>query len=177
MKTENLSAREVDAMVAEKVMGWVWKRFYRWGEPDETRTLVDPMDNWLTAPQYVICDLSVRRERNLDTRFHGPKFSTDASADYTVVEHVRKTWAQDRLCRLEDYFHSCQHGRLWQLMELRGWSRWNDISRCNCVYVPGDWSQCALLVLMEESGEKNTTIFHRDLNGNAVVEAAQSVTK
>lgn len=90
MKTKPLSAREVDAMVAEKVMGWVWKRFYRWGEPDETRTLVDPMDNWLTAPQYVICDLSVKRERNLDTRFHGPNFSTDASADYTVLEHAMK---------------------------------------------------------------------------------------
>lgn len=80
----------LDMIVAEKIMGWKWMRFYDldYQSPDGPlcRSLIAPDDRWLEPPKYVECDLSKKRERDLPTRYHGPEFSTDMAAAWTVVE-------------------------------------------------------------------------------------------
>jgi hypothetical protein len=86
------AGQKLDMLVAEKVMGWKWMRFYdlNYKSPDGPlrRTLIAPNDNWLEPPKYVECDLSKSRERKLSAFYHGPQFSTDMSAAWLVAQKV-----------------------------------------------------------------------------------------
>lgn len=93
--------RELEALVAERVLGWHWVRFHdlEYESPDGplARYLVPPANEWLEPPDYVVCDLSDPRQAALDTRLgYVPRYFTDPAADYAVLQHVRGAWDEER---------------------------------------------------------------------------------
>jgi len=81
-------SRELDAEVAQKVMGWVW--WVHAGErsmhPGQRFLALDDGSGWVTS--------TISRPAKGDEPIHGndsvPHYSTDISAAWEVVEHLRK---------------------------------------------------------------------------------------
>ena len=72
-----------------------------------------------------------------------PDFTTDAAADYLVLERVRETWKTIRVCEVRDHVKAIWDKRAWEDRE-RGGVPWG----C-CQYRTGDWSHAAYLALQE----------------------------
>lgn len=123
-------ARELDARVAELVMGW-----RRWVPPAIApyARLFEPGFNMArngwdqsdSAPLYEVLD------------HDAPLYTTDPSDDYEVLRHVRETWDTDAQYR---FAHA-----LAELYRPRKEGN-HPILR----YMPGDYSRAALAVMEEE---------------------------
>jgi hypothetical protein len=109
--------RELDALVADKVMCWT------------PADLTDGRILW-----------AVPGNR---TAWSVPPFTTDSSADYLVLKHVRENWSD---LKLWDEFciqlHILQSARSHPRGFLPQWHQG--------MYEPGDWSKAALKALGEE---------------------------
>lgn len=117
--TTQLTDREIDFLVQERVFGWT---------PLGT-------GGWLTP------------ERNTVLSIYTPTYTTDASADFVVLAHVRDTW----------------HGinRMWFNVKLKGILQQHGLDDPllgredtddvplwdSGQYHPGDWSKAALMAL------------------------------
>ena len=121
-------SREEDARVAELVMGWTNVRFI-----DNGRELYG------SSP--------------FDAADRVPDFTTDASADYTVLEYVRENWTDEQK-EAFDYRLSILQ---WERREGRTWHE----TMCSSVhgsvydfvgpldYIKGDNSRAALAVVAQ----------------------------
>src|SRR4030042_5169505 len=102
------AGRELDALVAEKVMGWVWMRLepgHVWGDgsilkEDECRASLYRHDNLLAVWGTLIPD---------DGKYpHGqpsasiPYYSTDIAAAWQVVEKLRRANEGEYLFTIDD---------------------------------------------------------------------------
>jgi hypothetical protein len=85
---------ELDVVVAVEVEKWKWMRYFDldYQSPDGPlrRTLVDPSERWLEPPEYVECDLTDSRQRELSPSYHGPAWSCDIAAAWELVQWVRQ---------------------------------------------------------------------------------------
>jgi hypothetical protein len=116
-------SRELDALVAEKVMGW--KRSQLNGDiyekPNGAYVIIDsdPLSPWES---------------------YSP--TTDANEDYEVLKHVRENWSCDR-----------QEFLMWECFEVwqgrNRFPRWtlDEADHCAIYYEPGDYSKAALKAL------------------------------
>ncbi len=81
--------------------------------------------------------------------------STNASDDYRVLEHVRKTWTMERRNAVGLKFAEIQTDRNFERLEkfeginesVAEWHPWW------LEHHPGDWSRAALAVLAEEDND------------------------
>lgn len=149
-----MTNREIDALVAERVMGWKWYHYiytYRQGEES------------ITNHRSILCDPEKFQEWELKygkSRAAGgvidntrvPYYITDPAADYRVLEYVRKEWATPehdgggdwkgfenelkKIWRARAEFYS-----LGDKSERTGWVEWF------AQYEPGDYSCAALAAL------------------------------
>lgn len=91
--------RDMDADVAERLMGWRWMRWhdlaYRSPDGVKRRTLCDPAEEWLVPPNYVEWNQGDRDQDFLVPYYHGPKFSTDPAACWAAVERTRDFFYPD----------------------------------------------------------------------------------
>jgi hypothetical protein len=86
---EMQAGRELDAMVAERVMGWT-----------------DRADETAFGPELVM-----RPPTASGLHHRVPNYSTDPAADYAVLEHVRESWERDPWFRLQDRLRRLQSSR------------------------------------------------------------------
>ena len=135
MTTEN-NNRELDAEVAEKVMGW--KKGDKWQTPvmdlrgDERRSL----DHLRRRNWY--------RPDGAKSFFDAiPHYTTDPSADYEVLKHVRDNWRGDLWTLFRQELASILIARE-QAAEDETESI---ITNCAVLYKPGDYSRAALEAL------------------------------
>lgn len=105
MKTD-ISPRELDAMVAEKIFGFRW---YDFTHPSKSviYEFTDKRPNWSWKPS--------QRPNSSDAarlaidNAHIPHYSTDASADYSVLSHIRKNWRSPALAKFTDALMDIWH--------------------------------------------------------------------
>lgn len=134
--------REFDALVAEKVMGW--KRYhFIGGKRNPNFQFIRQLD-----PEYVAGVVEECSETlpwfNDEPRC--PNY-TDPAADYAVLEHVRETWR----CHEAEAFNK----HITDIVQERWCNR--DMATVNMNYptiidyLPGDYAEAALTVVMEAS--------------------------
>lgn len=96
---EAMQPRDRDAWVAEHVMGWE-------REPQEWHPGANVV--WF-RPDEAYC--REHREQNQSTLLAtAMTFTTDAAADYLVLERVRETWDEDRRIRFNDWLEVMMTG-------------------------------------------------------------------
>ena len=131
-KWEDMEPRERDAWVAESVMGW---RPY-----------------WETAPlEGEIWMLPPGKSHAVESEI-APPFTTDASADYLVLQKVREMWAcpaakrneRSLLYMFAEHLHEIQYARKDGCMG-------NEITPV--FYEPGDYSHAAYLALASDAAK------------------------
>lgn len=134
--------RAIDAMVAEKVMGWYWLEF---DSPDydhvahRVRVLVPP--EWT---QLTVCHHLPARG-NVDPLCYVRDYYTrDIAADYSVLVRVRETWDIYQRQRFGLALLKSFEDRLWD--DTRGHS----VHEACAQYQPGDYSLAALSALGEK---------------------------
>lgn len=114
-------SRELDATVAEKVMG-------------QTLLWIHEIKAWVVSVRDAA--LVSDQPAQLAIDFEVPHYTTDAAADYLVLQKVRETWDESKRHKWHDYLMA-----LWR-------SRWNDdyVSHRDLIlqYQPGDYSRAAL---------------------------------
>lgn len=133
-----MTARERDAWVAEHVIGWRWIT-------DGRRCLLQPPERIATMlPEYVFMFSQIADKV---WEIHGlvPSYTTDASADYLVLTHVRETWDESALRAFAWHFHS-----------ITGLRSRTDAQRAvfALMYEPGNYSHAAYLVIQERTSEQ-----------------------
>lgn len=131
---------ELDAAVAERVMGWlvvVSDDGEDWYERQVTR--------WPCLIQHREGGQWLSRHDRVGMSGHDENWSpsSDSAADYAVLKHVRETWDGARVARFERAIESILGGRdryagNWKLLPL-------------LLYEPGDYSLAALLSLTEDA--------------------------
>ena len=110
MIDELKAGRDTDALVAEKVMGYRWLRWYElaYESPDGLRRTLTNVEGWLTPPDYVECDLTKPEEMALPAEgpiMEGPYGrglvdfcpSTDIAAAWMVVDKIHDMQPKFRL--------------------------------------------------------------------------------
>lgn len=130
-------SRELDALVAEKVMGWQWYvdlddvaskihgyRYLHKGVPHWSRKASGNEPIWH------------------DHIYGLPEFTTDPAADYEVLKHVRERWSLQDKTVFEDalstlFADKFRRDRTGSIVS------WNT----SCLYEPGDYSMAALKAL------------------------------
>lgn len=142
-----MTNRELDALVAERVMGWEWC-----GQSDRPLYLVPPQeadtfrDECRRLPMPAVIHetgFSARPGQGVVTR-KTPRFTTDANDDYRVLEHVRETthnhyWLMF-CCHLHD---------LWSSRPSRGMDK-DGKPTGGLTWIPyliGDYSRAALAAM------------------------------
>lgn len=150
-----LEKRERDALVAEHVMGWQW--FERNLNDGESRKALYPPEKngWFRAnwSNTLYRPASEKTERFSDwdnacgrrednsrhvAEWGVPHFSTEASADYSVLKHVRETWDKYWLCDFSEWLNN--------LFDMRPGVLPDPIQ-----YQPGDYSIAALYVALSRA--------------------------
>jgi hypothetical protein len=88
------AGRELDALVAEKVMGWVYREY--WGQLVPSEHLDAPMwSEWAQDKSGDVCRHPINRMPNIPYRGDKPwipEYSTDISAAWEVVEKNKEYW-------------------------------------------------------------------------------------
>jgi hypothetical protein len=79
------AGRELDALVAEKVMGWIWMRDPACGEGVYLRS---PATVGMLRPEYLAANRVDGYEGEIPRSV--PHYSTDIAAAWVIVEHLRK---------------------------------------------------------------------------------------
>lgn len=139
MSREEDYERWPDACVAVAIFGWRWFESAR--------------STWIARePEWVLDDPRVRTEPPEDVPLsfakNLPAYTSDASADYTVLERVRETWDDIEQVRLFDALHE-----LWCGVDEGKRYGFGKTNRCTPMnYLPGDYSRAALSVLKEKAG-------------------------
>lgn len=128
-------SREVDAKVAELVMGWGWFLIHSGG----FAYLCDPKSDGLTGfinGQDKPAPVGTERLDDVETSFPFlPEFTTDPTADYAVLVRVRETWDYAARERMDT-----ELARVWDARGLE-----------HLAYEPGDFSKAALAALAERT--------------------------
>lgn len=149
MKTwEEMEPRERDVWVAEHVMGWEWivmrvpeGPFRYLCPPDRETAEVCRIPEWVETSDH---DWRGPRangdERVTSQTGRMMRYTTDASADYEVLRHVRETWGPKAASEFMDGATSIWAAR--RAAMYRGLS-YNDA----LMYEPGDYSHAAYLAL------------------------------
>jgi len=78
--TDLPAGRALDALVAEKVMGWVWAK--------NTHHASGATSYDLILKDEVYSGLIVLEKPDIEADYKGPEFSTDLAAAWRVVEHA-----------------------------------------------------------------------------------------
>jgi hypothetical protein len=153
-----LDRREVDALVAERVLGWRWMEWdtvVATGKIGQLKVIVPPDGGRYVlraipsfrlrpaAPTTPRCD--EWDELTWDgclSRAGMPHWSTDVAADYAVLKHLKDKDEDGSgvLSRTCDYIVD-----LWKARSAERWP---------CQYLPGDWSRAALAVVMMEAQQQ-----------------------
>ena len=133
-----MTNRELDAAVAEVIFGWRWYAA-AWGS---LRFLGNP--NWTEdspeTPHWPLTEASTKLPLCDDWQLSVPRYTTDPTADYSVLVQVRETWEWEAVFQFHRetreiwqarYIESIMTGRL-PIMD--DWYQ----------YVAGDYSRAAL---------------------------------
>lgn len=135
--------RELDAKVAEKVMGWKLFPVGYEGTDDETPEQKD-YDIELRKAGIETVGWYAWTGSNVflwsDSLGECYKFTCDVSADYMVLKHVRETWTD----RQKDDFDNALEDIMIE-KHAKYPNQWFSI-----LYEPGDWSRAALKALGED---------------------------
>jgi hypothetical protein len=133
------AGRELDALVAEKVMGWRWWIHYH---TDSCRSLYVAQSS--KNGYHKEWDGTHLAEDNRDFAC-AQEFTTDASADCVVLKHVVANWNREDRVSL-DYWLS-------KLQEDRKGGDGRPLTD-RMAYNPGDYSRAALAVVMEKENQQ-----------------------
>jgi hypothetical protein len=117
-------SRELDALVAEKVMGW---------------TFFDVSGGQIPKHEATMCWASPGSPSH--HREELPFYSTDPTADYSVLVRVRETWGW----KMRDAFYAALCAAWTERRTSNVHLGWGDHS--SLWYSPGDYSRAALAAL------------------------------
>lgn len=142
--SEIASDRERDALVAIHVMGGKGPVFtvYAWHDRKARQhpvlSLHDeaPGEMWRDFSTFVDADGNKLGRDGVYANF--PRYTTDIAADYSVLEHVRKTWTPRQLRDLWYNLADAMQPRLTRGLNEREWP---------IFYQPGDYSMAAYLTI------------------------------
>lgn len=125
-----MTDRELDAMVAEKVMGWKYHRCHERGKGATVYHFLPPGEYppaWWHKPTEHPKPPDNKKHRVFE--FDLPRYTTDPAADYAVLVKVRESWTPEQTGAFVD-----------ALIAL--WHYPTPIQ-----YRPGDYSRAALAAL------------------------------
>ena len=129
---------ELDALVAERVMGWGWVQFTRYNNHFQSRK-----GRFLTSDPKWYCSAHEAKRSKISFVLHPcpywqlVSFSSDIAADYEVLVFVRENW--DKGKRLTFGFQlSTLFDDRWTIDDF------GDIETAGYYYQPGDYSRAAL---------------------------------